>query len=250
MPVPPDLKKRVNSKIEHCLRVAEKHFDRAFNFPVIEYNIMTHSAGSANSSLWRIRLNPVLLVENPDEMIDDTVVHELAHLITDATTHIPEYTGWSRPKRTPHHGRSWKNTMRMFGVEPTRCHTMDVSSLPAKRKKSVHEYRCTACDKIVRMGPVRHKNMLMSPTAYFHKNCKRAPLKYVGVQPGTGPKKKPVASLKKTKKHSTKIDWAISLMQSHPKYSRTEMIDMFMKKLNMSKAGASTYYYTAKRKLK
>ena len=43
----------------------------------------------------------------------------------------------------------------------------------------------------------------------------------------------------------SKIDRAIDLVKSYPLSTRSELISMFMSELNMSKAGATTYYYNA-----
>lgn len=43
----------------------------------------------------------------------------------------------------------------------------------------------------------------------------------------------------------SKIDQAKALVAANPQASRSELIQMFMEQLSMSKAGATTYYYNA-----
>lgn len=57
--------------------------------PVIRFNLLGHTAGMAvftgsdgYSRQARLRLNPDLLKRYPEEMIDETVPHEVAHIVT------------------------------------------------------------------------------------------------------------------------------------------------------------------------
>lgn len=59
-----------------------------------------------------IDLSYELLQQYPDYFSQDTIPHELCHLI--AFT-VYEDSG---------HGPAWKNVMRSIGLEPTRCHSM------------------------------------------------------------------------------------------------------------------------------
>ena len=47
---------------------------------------------------------------------------------------------------------------------------------------------------------------------------------------------------------TSKIDRAVELLKANSTLSRTEVIDLFVRELGMSKAGASTYFYNAKAK--
>ena len=43
----------------------------------------------------------------------------------------------------------------------------------------------------------------------------------------------------------TKIERAKEIVAANPNATRNELVDMFMKEMSMSKAGATTYYYNA-----
>lgn len=45
----------------------------------------------------------------------------------------------------------------------------------------------------------------------------------------------------------TKLDQAKELFNKSPGFSREQVIALFMERLNMSKAGATTYYYNAQK---
>jgi hypothetical protein len=43
----------------------------------------------------------------------------------------------------------------------------------------------------------------------------------------------------------TKLDQAVALRKANPGLGRDQVVELFMKQLNMSKAGATTYFYTS-----
>ena len=68
-----------------------------------------------------IRLNPIFMLENQQDMLEDTVPHEMAHVTTSAAF---------REERPPAHGRRWKEVVTHFGLDPkkTRCHNYDTKN--------------------------------------------------------------------------------------------------------------------------
>ncbi len=81
-------------------------YGRAFELPSIEWNLRGSFAGRADGRNNRMRLNPVLLCENTEDFIKQTVPHEVAHL-ANRTVHGPHV----RP-----HGPEWKSMMRALGL--------------------------------------------------------------------------------------------------------------------------------------
>jgi len=90
---------------------------------------MRSTAGTANSTQNRIKLNNRLLSINPQH-INQTFTHELAHLVANAMIN-------GRAK----HGPVWKQVMRLFGVEPNRTHSLDTSQF--RRIKAIARCNCT-----------------------------------------------------------------------------------------------------------
>ena len=81
MKMPDQIIRRVEDKvIETCLR-AQTLYGRAFELPAIEWNLRGQRAACAHGRDNRIRINPVLLAENTEDFIAQTVPHEIAHLI-------------------------------------------------------------------------------------------------------------------------------------------------------------------------
>ena len=69
----------VANRIQALLAVAEGHWGRPFPKPVITYDLRGRTAGQAIFRQNRIRINRVLLENNFDAFIKQTVGHELAH---------------------------------------------------------------------------------------------------------------------------------------------------------------------------
>lgn len=59
--------------------------------------------------------------------------------------------------------------------------------------------------------------------------------------------KVPAAKTKRAAKGETKLDKAKALFKANAKLSRENMIGLFMEQLQMSRAGATTYYYNAQK---
>jgi predicted SprT family Zn-dependent metalloprotease len=71
-----------------------------------------------------MHLHEAALLEYSENYIEETVVHEFAHLVQDLV--------WGE---TRSHGREWKNVMKSFGAKPDRCHSMDLSNALMKLGK-------------------------------------------------------------------------------------------------------------------
>jgi hypothetical protein len=107
---------QVEDKVLETYLLAEKVFGRCFDLPSIQWNLSGACAGRA---IWpdnRIRLNPVLLCENVEDFVRETVPHEIAHLLNRAM---------NGNSVTPH-GKEWKAIMRAMGLKPQRCHNYNV----------------------------------------------------------------------------------------------------------------------------
>lgn len=133
----PELRKEVADRQEECYRLAEKHFNRKFERPEVRFDIKNHDGGRAYSGLNLIRYNLILLVENKEHFLKQTVAHEVAHLINRAANKVPE-----GKKRLMPHGKEWKAIMtNVFHLEPHVTHTYDCSSIekaPKRKRSSKH----------------------------------------------------------------------------------------------------------------
>lgn len=259
--VPPAYKVRINEIIREGIRKAEQHYHIKLEFPSIIYKKRGRCAGTGSYTKWEIDLNPVLLWKEGDTFINETPIHELAHLITDRV--YPEahdrgikiVRGRIRREKREVHGPSWYEVMNVLGVaNPQRCHTFDTSHLP---KKHVTKYPYTCSCKTWDLGPKRHKKLVMAAAIgarcpYRCPHCKgdlklgmNAPLTPIA-------KPKPVVqfvTLGTSSMFKSKYDLARHIMKFGKTKTRGELIAEMVNEAGCTPAGAATYYAKLKNEL-
>lgn len=103
----------------------------------------------------KIRINQYLLEQYGQKYIDDTVVHEIAHLLTDH----------KYPHSKPH-GDKWQQIMFLLGVtNPSTTHSY--STKPARQTKQ-YVY---ICDCRVHYLPTITHNRILKGAEYKCKRC-------------------------------------------------------------------------------
>jgi SprT protein len=137
-PVPKDIIARAEDKVIEVYLQAQSIWKQIFALPTIEFDLLGRCAGRAYCRENRIRLNPVLLLENQTDFIEETVPHEVAHLLTRTL-----YLG---PGRMKPHGPEWKAVMLALGLKPTRCHDYDTTNAQVRQERRF-SYAC-ACRTI------------------------------------------------------------------------------------------------------
>ena len=141
-----DMKNQVETAVLDCFMMAEKFFGKGFTIPEIKYDLVGRAAGLAIYDRYgkvkhTIRINPVLLNENPQYIILQTVPHEMAHVVV--STFYED-----RGIQVRGHGREWQRTMRLFGLEPHRCHNLDVSSVNVIKGQPSYRFKCRCEGKV------------------------------------------------------------------------------------------------------
>ena len=107
-----------------------------------------------------LRYNPVLLRENPRRFIQQTVAHEVAHLVARRI----------HGSRIRPHGREWQAVMREFGVEPRRCHDFDTTRSTLRRLRRFR-YHCDCSEH--QITTIRH-NRVLAGQRYLCRRCGEA----------------------------------------------------------------------------
>lgn len=160
------LQDRVYVEVQRYIELANRAYNKKFSMPRIAYNVRGGTAGTANAGQWIVRFNPVLLNENVQYFIEDTIPHEVAHLIDHA---VHPFKNMGRRKGSSH-GATWKAVMRTFGIDnPTRCHRLNTVSSRVKYKTiRRHIYKCVECnDKEFTLGPKHHSALHKKPWLEF-----------------------------------------------------------------------------------
>jgi SprT protein len=154
--VPFHLDSQVESEISRCRKVLVEY---GYDLPDIQTFYYKNSRVAGESQgINRIHINSDLLNSHTEEMVKDTVPHELAHCL------VHQYSPGAKP-----HGPEWQRFMRLLGCEPVRCHEMEQPHLPRKRQKR-HAYEC-AC-RIHMLTTAKHHNIILKGHGRHCTRCK------------------------------------------------------------------------------
>lgn len=154
MPSQPD-ERQLRQRIADCLLQASRVYRRPFPQPSLQLNQRGKAAGSARLREWCIRLNPLLLADNPRAFWEEVIPHEVAHLVVHAL--------WGR---TAPHGPEWRQVMTdVFGLPPRVTHRLDVS----KVQGPTFAYRC-ACQQHT-LSLRRHNRCQRDQVRYLCTRC-------------------------------------------------------------------------------
>ena len=191
-----------------------------------------------------LRFNAEAIEKHNDEMVNDTTPHEIAHLVC-----------YIKPELGKNHDSGWKQVCRELGGDDSRTHDMVLT--PAKTHNR-HEYRLID-GSIGTLGPKQHNRLQRGQARYKHNRTglKFERSQYIGVKGKEAAHfvkpvapKQPATSTSSTDQVGSKKQRAQTIYDNHygnPLYTRAHTINAFMMVLNMTKAGASTYYYNCKK---
>ena len=128
----------IKTQVEEYCKQAEHLFGVKLN-PTIKFDLRGQTAGTAQtkrdgSQILRFNLTAINVEGGWQHLHDDTVPHEVAHLV--------QYNNsdWPKDRRAnPPHGYYWKHVMSRFGVKADRCHSLP---LPKARQQRKWKYAC------------------------------------------------------------------------------------------------------------
>lgn len=144
--------------------------------PAVRFDLRGRAAGVTvykrkRTDVGVIRLNAELLVTNPDDMLNETVPHEVAHAAA----------RWFHGTRIKPHGWEWRAIMHAFGKQPSTCH--DLPTRPARRV-TYYPYVC-ACPAPNYLSAIRHGRVQRGQQRYQCVRC-GSRLRYEGGSPSHG----------------------------------------------------------------
>lgn len=238
MTVSDELQLRIQHRIVECISIIERKFKKRIPSPRVSYDVVGTVSAKANCAKWMVRLNPVLLVQNVELFIAETVPHEVAHLATDMLfphAHRPVQVGTKKPKRQVH-GKHWAEIMTALGVPANATHEYDLSSVRPERTRYV--YQCNLCERRIPLGPRRHSALRKNPSEYHCKCSDKSVLTFVETIKPTDPMQSPATS--KFNQCKAIYDRAIY------KTDRKTLLDRFVYEVGCTRATASSYYSRCK----
>jgi SprT protein len=166
----------LQSAVESIWARANDYYGLSCAVPTVDLSLKGRAAGQAcwqqvkTVKHWRavwsnqlvIRLNLDAYRLDPDDMLSDTIPHEVAHLIVRLL---------HPKKRIRPHGDEWKEVMRdCFGIVKAR-RTHQLALPQARRVSRPYLYRCK-CEQQHRLTSIRH-NKIARGRVYQCRTCKQ-----------------------------------------------------------------------------
>lgn len=133
--------------------------------PKVGFFQKSATAGKAHYGEWMVTYNEVIAQTNGLDVFDNTVIHEVAHLVVKKLYPFAKAHGWE-----------FKQVMRTLGGSGERCHNYDVSAVKTTLARN-YVWAC-GCQKHNVTGR-KHTNMMKRPGAYRCKKC-GVSVKFVG----------------------------------------------------------------------
>lgn len=262
-----EIRQRVLAKVDECREVIAKRFGIPIPAINIRYDINARRLnGEARPVENVVRINPVYLNAHTDKYLATTLPHEVAHIAVYQVYHLH----FGR-RHTQAHGSEWRGMMAVLGIPADRCNHYDTpEGVQHGKPKAKFNYRCSGCHEIVVVGPKHHRS-LQDGAEIYHRPCGRhSRLVFVteagrvtyteARQQGANPlpaapkPQAPATPVLKPSRAGSKIDqcyhWYLHYLDNVPDgwTLRQICISVFMQEVDMSAAGASTYYNTCQKK--
>lgn len=164
-------KNKVETAVMDCVLMAQKRFPGSkIPFPEIRYDLIGTSGGQAiynryGKTVHTIRVNPVLLNENEKEIVEQTVPHEMAHVVVSQV--------WKHERGQQSikgHGLEWKSVMRLFGLSPNRCHNMDVTTIRVIKGVLEYHFNCGCVGMVYKLSKTKY-NRYVDGVVYRCRKC-------------------------------------------------------------------------------
>jgi SprT protein len=126
-----DIKSRTFSKWAEARRLYPVLVDMGLPLPLVTFDVRGTTAGKAYYRAHRVAFNLKLAEHVGLEAFQQTITHEVAHLVTALVY------GKQQP-----HGWHWARVMEALGARPERCHSYDVSTVRVRRNTRTCKATC------------------------------------------------------------------------------------------------------------
>lgn len=168
---------KLHQQVETAVRQAEKQARDYYRLDLpdasIDLSLRGRCAGQARvdrSGKTCLRINKQLLAENLDDYLNNTIPHEVAHLIVN-------WQSRNKRQRPRPHGPEWRAVMQnCFNLSPKRCHSYQTT--PARIVPRPFLYSCNCREH--HLTSIMHNRISRSYQALC-KACK-TPVKFVAQQ--------------------------------------------------------------------
>lgn len=157
--------------VQHAEERARSFYGIKLPAAGIDFSLRGRCAGQARvkpNGQTSLRINYQLLAENLDDFLQQTIPHEVAHLVVNWLVR-------NKRQRPRPHGREWQAVMReCFDLEPIRCHSYQTTAARIVPRNFL--YRCNCRDHF--LTRIMHNRV----SRHYQALCKGCitPLKFVG----------------------------------------------------------------------
>ena len=141
--VPQPIKDRVEVILTETLERLKEHYPMITR-PVVVYDLRGRTAGWAIGSK-TIRLNSDLLLTETEDMLRQTLPHEVAHIV--------QHQIYPRSKA---HGYEWRRIMHYLGLPADRCHQYE--TVAVRKRARPYAYYCS-CSEPHMVTETLHRRM-------------------------------------------------------------------------------------------
>lgn len=171
-------------KVAQCWATLMQRYNKVLPSPPVQFTLRGTTAGMHMGATGVINLNMGFVLKNGDDMLNQTVPHEVchawltkighpSHVRSEATIRndaMSRVMGMRRrrSKRSPH-GPEFMALLGSLGCDEKMRHNYDTSNI---RTKTQHRwaYKCPACGKVYQLSTCRH-NKAMRGVVYIHPQC-------------------------------------------------------------------------------
>lgn len=183
-----ELEKAVREKMEQTLDICRKHYRNDIPTPPLKFVQLGRRAGvhhykfnrlSNTAHSHELRINPDFFKKYYDDMLNNTVPHEVAHYI--AVFLYGRHQGGG-------HGWRWREVMAVVGIKAAeRCHQYDMEGVKVRAGKEApfkYSCRCDSPHMVTRTVHQRHQaSVAIGKQGYKCTKCRQF-LVYEGFMTG------------------------------------------------------------------
>ena len=148
---------KIRDKLNELIEACNAQF-RGFSFNDVKFSMngrLTSTAGRAFLGEGRLEFSKVLYAQNEAQFLNDTVPHELAHIVA------------YRVFGDRGHGVHWKHVMNFLGFEANRCHNYAVQRRSPSKK---YTYVC-GCEGKTHEVSAQRQAWISIGKVYICKTC-------------------------------------------------------------------------------
>lgn len=163
---------KAEEKMERCWSFLMNKYNVNHRCPSLAFTLKGRVAGMATGGR-EINLNMGFVAKNAEDMLEQTVPHEVVHCWLTATRHPshvkqPQVSFFCHTRRSPH-GPEFMRVLGELGCRQERTHNYDCADVQTKSQR-MWDYKCPLCNKVLPLTTTIH-NKIQRGQKRFHSRC-------------------------------------------------------------------------------